>query len=432
LRAQEPFRPLFDSESAATAVEQLERIADQLENLPQILTRVEQPRLRLKRYVIPSAARVERLTEGFVGRGFIFDAVDARLMDSAFRSGYVLVRGEPGVGKSAIAAELVRTRNHVHHFNVATDNIRTQRQFLPNVCAQLIERYGLQREDLPPHAEESSALLRELPGEAVAVAERERDTPVVLLVDALDEAETPPSNSGVNRLALPYDLPDGAYVIATIRDNVDPFIDAARRAQDVEIDEHDERNLTDIRAYVQAFLGHSSAIEPRLREWKVAPDDFVEKVTEASGGNFMYLVHVLPDIAEGRIRAVDLQGSLTNLPRGLESYYERHWRVMQDRDRAAFRRRQKPVICMLAAAREAVPAAKVAEWINASGRFEPLSLDEVEDVLQDWIQFINVEPGDPPRYRLYHLSFLDFLGRKVGLDGYRAAAGAAMAQKIEW
>ena len=143
-------------------------------------------------------------TEGFVGREFIFSELDARLMDSGFRSGYTLVRGEPGIGKTAIAAELIRSRNYVHHFNIATDGVRETRLFLPNVCAQLIERYGLPYETLPRHAEVGSAQLTALLDEAAGVAREDGDLPVVIVVDALDEAETPDPATGENRLALPY------------------------------------------------------------------------------------------------------------------------------------------------------------------------------------------------------------------------------------
>jgi hypothetical protein len=433
LRVQEPFRPLFDSASGDAAAASLRQIADRLEALPQILERVERPRPRLKRYVIPSAARVRRWTEGFVGRDFVFDSLDDRLLDLAFPGGYVLLRGEPGIGKTAIAAELIRSRNYVHHFNVATGNIRTAREFLPNACAQLIERYGLPYEELPPHAEVGSALLSALLAEAVEVAEADGDAPVVLVVDALDEAETPAPGSGVNRLALPYDLPDGAYVIATIRAGVDAVLDVARQAEDVVLDEQDPDNLADVEAYIRAFLeGHAAVMDGRLREFGVDAGAFVEKVAGASEGNFMYLVHVLPDIAGGRIRPEDIEGRLENLPGGLDRYYERHWRTMKDGDREAFRRRQQPVICMLAVAREPVTAAKVAEWINANDTFGPVDVDEVEDVFEDWIQFLNPEPGDPQCYRLYHASFLDFLERKVGLERYRAAASAALAAKTDW
>jgi hypothetical protein len=430
LRANEAFRPLFESESADVAVERLGEIAERLDALPRILERVEHPRARLKRQIISSAARVRTWTEGFVGREFIFSELDTRLMESGFRSGYTLVRGEPGIGKTAIAAELIRSRNYVHHFNVATDGVRETRLFLPNVCAQLIERYGLPYETLPRHAEVGSAQLTALLDEAAGVARDDGDLPVVIVVDALDEAETPDPDTGENRLALPYELPEGVYVIATIRAGVDAVLDIADQAEDVVLDRDDPRNAADVRAFVTGFLEREDAVmRERLGEWEVNAEGFVETLAARSEGNFMYLVHVLSDIAAGRIAPGDLEGRLERLPGGLERYYKRHWRAMHDS--GTFRRRQKPVIAMLASARDAVPAAKVAEWINAGG-FEPIAVDEVEDIFDDWRPFLSIEPGDPPRYRLYHASFLDFLEREVGLQPYREAVGAAMAKKIEW
>ena len=229
----------------------------------------------------------------------------------------MLVRGEPGIGKTAIAAELIRSRNYAHHFNIATGNVRTAREFLANVCAQLIERYALPYEELPPHGEVGSELLVALLDEAVAVARDEADTPVVLVVDALDEADTPAPESGVNRLALPYDLPDGAYVIATIRSGVDAAIDVAAQSNDVVLSEKDANNRADIETYIDEFMArHAAEMDSRLREWDIGRTPFVETVASASEGNFMYLVHVLPDIADGRIRPSDLEGRLENLPGG--------------------------------------------------------------------------------------------------------------------
>ena len=47
-------------------------------------------------------------------------------------------------------------------------------------------------------------------------AAKKDSSPVVILVDALDEAEPPPAK-GVNKLTLPGRLPDGCYVVATNR-----------------------------------------------------------------------------------------------------------------------------------------------------------------------------------------------------------------------
>ena len=71
---------------------------------------------------------------GFVGRQFVFDAVDGFL--DAHDSGYFVICGVPGIGKSALMAKLINDRGFVHHFNIASQNIRSPRVFLENVCAQ--------------------------------------------------------------------------------------------------------------------------------------------------------------------------------------------------------------------------------------------------------------------------------------------------------
>ena len=62
-------------------------------------------------------------------------------------------------------------------------------------------------------------------------------------------------------------------------------------------------------------------------------DELTAELTERSDGNFMYLVHVLPELASGRL---DLRangpGEGLALPQGLRGYYEQHWRSMKSGD----------------------------------------------------------------------------------------------------
>src|SRR5262249_43765350 len=135
-----------------------------------------------------------------------------------FKSGYIVIAGEPGIGKTALMSELVKTRGYVHHFNISLQNINTTRDFLGNVCAQLIVRYGLPQAKLPDTALKDSGFLVQL---LVQAAAKSAGQPVVVLVDALDEAE-PSQQPGIgarrpNRLLLPQTLPEGAYFIVTTR-----------------------------------------------------------------------------------------------------------------------------------------------------------------------------------------------------------------------
>ena len=86
---------------------------------------------------------IEEKPLGFVGRRFVFDALDQLLARTP--SGYFIVKGEAGIGKSALMAHLVKADQCGHHFVVSTQGINRADQFLENVCAQLIARYKLGR-----------------------------------------------------------------------------------------------------------------------------------------------------------------------------------------------------------------------------------------------------------------------------------------------
>lgn len=146
----------------------------------------------------------------------------------------------------------------------------------------------------------------------------------------------------------------------------------------------------------------------------------------------MYVHHVLGAV-------LNKQGSFSdfadprNLPVGLRGYYERHWTLMKSDDRSRRRDLQEPVICFLAKAREAVPAAMISDWMNESRQFGRVGARNVEDLLgDDWAQFVHKEQGPPVRYRLYHRAFLEFLESKVPLDRYGSLIADAMRGKVDW
>ena len=365
---------------------------------------------------------VEERTRNFVGRDFLFRAIDDLLVDPDFASGYILIRGEPGIGKTALLSQLVKTRGYVHHFNIAPQNIRSARAFLENVCAQLIVRYELDHRVLPPEASQDSAFLSQLLAEAV---QKSGDEAIVVLVDALDEAEDLGVAANANRLYLPQVLPRGVFIVLTSREQYDYRLDVDRR-EDLYLRDDDPENLTDVRSYLQSFIEeHEDEMRGRISAWDIDVDTFITELTGKSQGNFMYLVHVLADIRGGALSPESID-SIQNLPKGLRAYYQRHWRIMRELDQDRFERIYEPVLRILATVREPVSLGAIQEWTHVDAA-------RIRDVIRDWRPFLNENQSEmgEPLYRVYHASFQDFLAEEgVGLKPYHQRIAETALRKI--
>lgn len=364
---------------------------------------------------------VEERTRSFVGREYIFDAINGQINGTGFPSGYVVIKGEPGIGKTALIAKIVEQRGYVHHFNISQQQINSVDAFLKNICAQLIVRYQLSHSALPfADAATDSGFLSDLLSEA---AEKSEEA-VVVLIDALDEVESI-FKPNVNTLLLPLTLPDGVFFVVTTRES-DKVRLQVDRQESIYISENDPRNIADVENYVRVtFRQYQSEMLQAIQSWGVDEDSFVDLMCVKSEGNFMYLVHVLFDIRTGKLNAANL-GELRDLPAGLRSYYNQHWQIMRATDPAIFEREHQQVICLLASAREAVSASQLMAWTG-------LHHYVVKRVILEWREFLNEEVSESgePYYRIYHASFRDFLEDAVGLRRYDDVIARSMDRKVK-
>jgi hypothetical protein len=371
---------------------------------------VVQERLFSKSTFVPPALRneirdyrhyIEEKTRGFVGRRFVFDAVTT--FTNTYPCGYYFIRGDPGIGKSALLAQMVKNNGYIHHFNMRSVGLNTTEQFLQNICAQVIVRYQLNYSSLPPGATRDSGFLKRILEEVSGkLGPREK---AIIVVDALDEVDHGGLRPGMNILFLPSTLPQGIYCIVTLRrlEDLPLRIDDRKRDDTLEI-EHDSRsNVADIRAYLER-----SIMWPRIQSYMAARriDDefFIACLADKSEGNFMYLHYVLLEIADGAYTDLDLQA----LPAGLQNYYEDHWRRMRGEDENKWFAYKLPVIMALTVVKEPVSIQLI---VRFSGVQEQA---RVREVLHEWAQFLHHEQipsgGElQKRYHLYHTSFHDFV-----------------------
>jgi len=356
----------------------------------------------------------------FVGRRDYVNAILDHLDDPTFPSGYVLLTGEPGIGKTALMAHLVSTQGWIHHFNLATSGIVSAATFLSNVCAQLIIMYGLRHAQLPTRATQDGLFLQRLLSEARDSAATGR---IVVAVDAIDEAADEGTGPQTNRLSLPKTLPDGVYFVVSSRTRNRYELDSDR-LRHVEIGEDSAGNVADLTAFIRAYMDRNADAMGRvMREIRATPEEFVEVLLERSEGNFLYATHVLPELARGAVS--DLR-TLRDLPLGLAGYYRAHWETMRRSDPVLFDELHRPVIHGFVVFLRTT-ASMIADTYH-------IPVSRVWQAIDTWREFLNEEPSDrgERRFRIYHKTFLDFLRTTAGLKEAEEVVIDTVWREIRW
>lgn len=366
---------------------------------------------------------IEEKTRDFVGRKFVFEALEG-FMSQGPKGGYFIIRGDPGIGKSALAAQMVRTGGHVHHFNIRAEGINKADIFLRNVCAQLIAAHRLPYSALPAEAAHDGRFLSQL---LEKVSGRLGDGGrAVVVVDGLDEVDSPETSENPNPLNLPLSLPAGVFFVLTTRKlSVKYPFETARPPLDIEQDS--DGNVQDVFEYVEQAAGRPG-IQAYITSQKLTREQFVADLVVKSQGNFMYLRYVLPEIEKGRYQALRPE----ELPLGLQAYYEDHWQRMQGVAAQSWFERKLPVLMALTVVKEPVSVELIADFSGIEDRAA------IREVIYEWQQFLHEEPveyegGRQLRYRIYHASFHDFIVRKeeVGEELVsRKAAHARIADNL--
>jgi hypothetical protein len=338
----------------------------------------------------------------FTGREWLSDEVDEFI--ARHQCGYVFVEAEAGLGKTAFAAWLVKTRGYLSHFSRYSGGSSVHTA-LANLSAQLILKFGMDEQApggmLPDWAQTPVGFESLLT--AAADRAHEQGQSIVLVVDGLDEADVP--SNGLP-FGLPSLLPDGVYVIATYRIGLAtgrahvPFFTTLRIAKE------DHRNQRDISSYLTKAI-QGDVLAARLAEAGIDAAKFTDLLAKRCGGVWIYLRYVLNELRLG-VRRPDEIG---DLPFGLRNYYAdqiRRWR-----HDPAWRTGLLPLLATLGVAGEALSAVSLARMAGN------IDLSAV----QGWCN-LTIRPmlttsrtfNTPAsiRYEIYHASFREFLNADYG------------------
>jgi hypothetical protein len=244
------------------------------------------------------------------------------------------------------------------------------------------------------------------------------------VVDALDEVERSEQALGTNLLYLPLNVPQGIYFVVTMRNvpEITPRVDCERG--ELRIDHDSADNLSDITDYVRASTARPG-IHTYIDAQNLDVEGFVMTMVEKSEGNFMYLRYVLPEIEDGAYRDLDL----ANIPATLQGYYDEHWQRMKDSNLEEWFEYKLPTIAGLTVAQEPISVDELAFYTK-------LKRSRVRQVLNEWTQFLHKEDHEyegkhVTQYRLYHLSFLEFVAAKDEVEEERVGLRAMHARFSE-
>jgi hypothetical protein len=298
--------------------------------------------------------------EGFTGREWLVEKVRAWL-GRADAPPFLLILGEPGIGKSAFAAHLWLDKKlpHAVHFCIAgrsgtiaplsfveslnqqlKDNLpgfaeafrQVQQEWYEDARRQTHVEAQVQTGDVAPGGEVIGVkIIQQIgnlpPEEALdfalrrplqRMAENGALPQTILLVDALDEARTYFSRPNIlDLLARAHDFPPPVRFILLSRPEAD-ILGAFQEVPVEVIHAESEENRRDVTAYLHREWEENPALRQAVQAWGVEwdADTFAARLGERSEWNFFYLRGVLPLIARGEVP------DPTKLPAGLHGFHE--------------------------------------------------------------------------------------------------------------
>jgi len=349
---------------------------------------------------------IKKLTTNFIGREFVFGRIKTFIKEH--QSGYFTVKGNAGIGKSALAVKYANdNKTLLHIIDYQKNSKNTAKHFIKNICLQLIEKHNLPIEELPFDYDKDGDYLEEI---LIKVSKRliEKQK-IVITVDGLDELSDLTQFEEKNILHLPEVLPKGIFFLMTMRNLKDDDVRMPLNEGNSEIYplEHDGvDNKADVLKYIE-MSAKNEGIQEYLKKHSKKESDFIKKVEGKAEGNFMYLVHVLKEIEDGDYK--DLK--LNDLPQGLEGYYRDHWKRMTKNISIVEEEVKYKTIYLLSDLKTPVSAKTLGNIIKSN--VKGAKIITVQKALEQWQQFLNISYKDNTKeYALYHKSFSDFLKEK--------------------
>lgn len=368
---------------------------------------------------------IKMRTCNFTGREWVFYEIERWLSDPK-ASQFFIITGEPGIGKSAIAARLVQFSDGdvahppgcshlgkdflsaVHFCYASYDDWILPERFARSLSSQLAMRYpefakalasdlnikvdlhvgeslgtviGVQIVNY--HAESPEAVFDDLVRQPLKALCKEKVSfagLLVILVDGLDEALSYSGPVSILRLlAACNNLPPQVKLLLTSRPREEvlrPF----RPLEPLILDAHSKENEDDLLFYLRRRFEESESLRGMVWDGSRA-EKVIDSLSSRSRGNFLVASKIAESMERGKLE-IDDPEALETLPADLKDLYAWFLDRLIKGDRSSWRDIYRPVLGMLAAAFEPADVSTLSLWTGFGSQ-------SVRDALHDLEEFLD-------------------------------------------
>jgi WD40 repeat protein/nucleoside phosphorylase len=343
--------------------------------------------------------------ELLLGREDVLSELSRRLEDMG-RGGWLLVKGSPGRGKSALLAHyLARLESQgeqiPHHFlRRGVEDWGRPEVVSRSLAAQVELLYLGQSSSISRPEMTLPEVLQRVSAEVLTP----RGQTLLLIIDGLDEAETDVEGQNPLPLFLPHALPPGVRILCASRPTTHlDWLEGRERLRCIDLD--NERWLASNEEVVRRYWEHvAPGFEPPLEQ------PFIGEAMRRADGNVLYSVKLSQWLRE----QPPVRRRAELLPRGLEAFLADLWyRLPKEAQEIAFEG-----LGLLAAAREALPSSilsEVAGW--KEGKIQDQFLRVTRPFLREDLEHWTGERA----WSLFHESFRTFIAARLGREMLRRA-----------
>ena len=404
--------------------------------------------------------RLASANKRFSGRSWALQRIDEWL---AGDTSLLIITGDPGAGKSAMAAWLVGEGPPPSDEDSAKALARLRERWdAVHFCAlqwergsadprHFAERLALQLADVPGFTAAALEALRPqvtlnqtvtatdsvvtgigaltIQGQDTAevfrtcvvaplthVMQRSPALDIVVLVDGLDEAASMPGHTVTDLLTILLSVPRVHLLIGTRRqsDVLDALDDGRALVSYLDLSAPELRAAAeeDLRAYV---VDRFATQEVEL------PAGAVDDIVTASEGNFAYAVYLLDEVLTGARQATDLGG----LPKTLNGLYESSLSRLREKHADTWEQEYWPLLGLVTVSFRGAPTTELATWAGVAN--EGVLIQRITQ-LAPVIVFDEAVEG----WRLFHRSMAEFLSSRTAPRQGTMGANRWFVDPVRW